>query len=232
MWRSMFKVAAATAAFGFVHSALASRSAKRAAARTIGERNRNGLYRVFYIVQSAATFGLLAAYIRRQPSRELYRVHGPLRVVLHAAQASAIVYATSAARQVGVGRITGLQSFARWLGDGRVPPEPEAQGPALDAEGRRHALGPFAWSRHPLNFAPLPILWLWPRMTTSLVAFNAAATIYLVIGTIHEEERLREAFGEKYETYLHSGVPFYVPASGRSAVKARIGRKNPQGLPK
>jgi hypothetical protein len=71
MWRSMLKVAAATAVFGLVHSALASRKAKRAATQAFGERNRNGLYRVAYIAQSAATLGLLAAYIRRQPSREL-----------------------------------------------------------------------------------------------------------------------------------------------------------------
>jgi hypothetical protein len=44
MRHSMLKVAAATAVFGLVHSALASRPAKRAAARTFGERNRNGLY--------------------------------------------------------------------------------------------------------------------------------------------------------------------------------------------
>ena len=90
MWRSMLKVAAATAAFGLAHSALASRSAKRAAARTFGERNRNGLYRAFYIGQSLVTLGMLAGYIRRQPSRELYRVEGPLAALMHAAQAGAI----------------------------------------------------------------------------------------------------------------------------------------------
>src|SRR3954466_7239268 len=99
MWRSMIKVAAATAAFGLVHSALASRSAKRAAAKTFGERNRNGLYRVFYLVQSAVTFGVLAAYIRRQPSRELYRANGPLAGLMHAGQVAALVQATAAARQ-------------------------------------------------------------------------------------------------------------------------------------
>ena len=45
MWRSMLKVMAATAAFGLVHSALASRRAKQAAADHFGERNRNGLDR-------------------------------------------------------------------------------------------------------------------------------------------------------------------------------------------
>ena len=232
MWRSMAKVAAATAVFGLAHSALASRAAKRAAARAFGERNRNGLYRVVYITQSVATFGLLAAYIRRQPSRELYKVEGPARFLMHAIQAGAVVYATSAAGQVGIRRILGLESLAAWLGDGPVPPEPEAQGPALDAEGLGHALGPLAWSRHPLNFAPLPILWLWPRMTTSLLAFNATATIYLVVGSLHEEARLREAFGAEYDAYLGSGVPFFIPAPHPSALKPTSAVAGLHGAPR
>jgi len=231
MWRSMLKVMAATAAFGVVHSVLASRSAKRAATRQFGERNRNGLYRVFYLAQSAVTFGVLAAFIRRQPSRELYRVEGPLALLMHAVQAGAIVYATSAAGQVGIRRIIGLDSLEHWLGDGPVPPEPEAQGPALDNEGKMHAAGPFAWSRHPLNFAPLPILWLWPRMTTSLFAFNTAATIYLVVGSLHEEARLKEAFGDEYDAYLNSGVNFYLPTPDRSAVESMSAVANLESIP-
>jgi protein-S-isoprenylcysteine O-methyltransferase Ste14 len=231
MWRSMLKVMAATAAFGLVHSALASRAAKRAAARTFGERNRNGLYRVFYIGQSLVTFGLLAAYVRRQPGRELYRVEGPLAFLMHAVQAGAIVYATSAASQVGLRRITGLESLLAWLGDGPVPPEPEAQGPALDGEGRGRAAGPFAWSRHPLNFAPVPVFWLWPRMTTNLLAFNAAATAYLAVGSLHEEARLRDAFGDDYDAYRNSGVPFYLPAPQRSGLGRTGAVANPEGVP-
>ena len=188
---------AATTAFAVVHSTLASRAAKRAATKAFGERNRNGLYRVAYISQSAATFAVLAAYIRRQPSCELYRVRLPFSLLMHAAQAVALVYATAAARQVGIRRIVGLDNFVAWLGEGSVLPEPEAQGPALDEQGLQRAAGPFSWSRHPLNFAPLPILWLCPRMTTNLLAFNTAATIYLVIGSLHEEARLREAFARQ-----------------------------------
>jgi methanethiol S-methyltransferase len=217
MWRSMFKVMATTAVFGLVHSTLASRAAKRAAARTFGERNRNGLYRGFYIGQSLVTFGMLAAYIRRQPSRELYRVEGALAFLMRAAQAGALVYATSAAAQVGLRRITGLESLLAWLGDGPVPPEPEAQGPALDDEGRQHVAGPFTWSRHPLNFAPLPVFWLWPRMTTSLLAFNTAATIYLWVGSWHEEARLRDAYGDDYAAYQQGGVSFYLPVPRRNS---------------
>jgi methanethiol S-methyltransferase len=207
----MFKVMAATAVFGVIHSALASRGAKRLAAEVVGERNRNGLYRVFYIGQSFATFALLAAYVRRQPSRELYCIRGPARVLVFASQAAAIGYATSAAKQIGIARVLGIESLRRWLQEGDVPPEPEAQGPALDQQGNREDLGPFAWSRHPLNFVPLPIFWLWPRMTTNMLAFNAAATVYLVIGSVHEEARLRDAYGEEYARYQAGGVPFYIP---------------------
>ena len=230
MWRSMFKVMAATTAFAVVHSALASRGAKRAATRTFGERNRNGLYRVVYITQSAATFAVLAAYIRRQPSHELYRVRSA--AIAHDARCSGgrLVYATAAARQVGIRRIVGLESFIAWLGEGPVLPEPEAQGPALDEQGLQRVAGPFSWSRHPLNFAPLPILWLWPRMTTNLLAFNAAATLYLVIGSLHEESRLREAFGDKYIAYEGSDVPFYLPSPERSAADSMASVVNLQKL--
>jgi hypothetical protein len=219
MWRSALKVMAATAAFGLVHSALASRTAKVTAARLVGERNRNGLYRLFYLAQSAGTVGLLTAYIRRLPNREFYRLRAPWAVVMHTGQVVALVYATAAARQVGLRRITGVENLLRWLGEGPVPTEPEAQGPALDGEGRGRHAGPFAWSRHPLNFAPLPVFWLHPRMTTNLLAFNVAATLYLVVGSLHEEARLRHAFGEAYHDYQTSGVPFYLPRPGRSPLE-------------
>jgi hypothetical protein len=187
-------------------------SPKRAAARACGERNRNSLYRVCFIGQSVATCGILIDYIRRQPNRELYRIDLPHALLLHAVQCGAAFYATAAARQVGLRRISGIERLVAWLGEGPVPPAPEAQGPALDDEGRFPTAGPFAWSRHPLNFSPLPILWLWPRMTTSLLAFSTVVTIYLVIDSLHEEARLRKALGEDYDEYQHNGVPFYIPA--------------------
>jgi hypothetical protein len=187
MLRQLLKVMAATAAFGLVHSALASRKAKR--------------------------------YAAGSPAGNSTGSSGRWAGLLHAGQAAALLQAISAARQVGIERILGLESLRCWLGNGPVPPTPEAQGPALDAEGQTHAAGPFAWSRHPLNFAPLPVFWLWPKMTTSLLAFNIAATAYLIVGSLHEESRLREAYGEAYLVYQRSGVPFYLPSPEQSALE-------------
>ena len=212
MWRGMIQAAGATAAFGVLHSMLASRAAKEAAAGLVGERNRDGLYRAFFNVQATVTTGMLVAYVARRPGRELYRVRGPARAAMHAGQAASLVMVVAAAHEVGMLRFGGLRSLAAWAAGGPVPPSPEAQGPAPNGEGRLEAGGPFRLSRHPTNFWALPVLWLWPRMTTPLLAFNVAATVYFVIGSKREEERLLEAYGAEYRRYVRSGVPFYVPA--------------------
>jgi len=215
--RAVLRTVIATGAFAAVHSLLASRAAKRSAATYLGARNADGLYRVAYIAQSFATAGLLVKYLKSQPVVELYHVRGPAAVLMHGVQIAGLVHATLGARQVGILRITGLENFAAWLGGEDVPPMPEAQGPGFTDESADRALGPFASSRHPLNLSPLPILWLWPRMNSTLLAFNAAATAYVVLGSIHEEARLLEVDREDYEEYQSSGVPFYWPAPSREA---------------
>lgn len=54
------------------------------------------------------------------------------RCSLYAIEAGALVYATSAADQVGLRRITGLESFLAWLGVGPVLSEPD--GDAVDGQ--------------------------------------------------------------------------------------------------
>lgn len=228
MVRSMLKTALATAAFGIVHSALASRPAKRAAGRVLGPRARNGLYRPLYIAQSIVTTAALAAYVRRLPDHELYRARGPLALLIRGGQVAGLAYMAWAAREVGLRRLTGLEGLVAYAaGEAEVPPEVEAQGPAPGAGGTMRATGPFRHSRHPLNLAPLPVFWLQPRMTANLLAFNLVATAYLALGSKHEELRLHAAYGRAYEDYLRSGVPFYLP--GPSAVPAARHAAEPPG---
>lgn len=209
---SALRVAAAVAAFAALHSLLASRPAKAAASRVAGDRARAGWYRVLFNAQAVATFAVLGLHARRLPDRTLYRATGALAGVLRTGQLAGLAVAALAVREVGLGRMAGTTSLAAWArGAPAVPREPEAQGPAHDAAVGMRATGPFAWMRHPLNFAPLPVLWLHPHMTANLAAFNVAATLYLVAGSRHEEARLRAAHGADYEAYRRSGVPFYWP---------------------
>lgn len=218
MLKTFFKVSAAVGLYGGIHSLLASRMVKQRAAARFGPRQFAGLYRVFYILQSALTLAGLLAYLSRLPDRTIYRVRGPLPVVwlMRLGQAGGLVLATVTASQVGLARITGLRGFLDWLrGRPTIPPTPEAQGPAPSPGGdpsRLRVSGPFRVTRHPLNLSPLPVFWLTPHMTVKRLAFNLAGTLYLVLGSLHEEARLRAAYGTAYRRYQkNAGVPFFLP---------------------
>jgi len=49
-------------------------------------------------------------------------------------------------------------------------------------------------------------------MTTRRLALNLVSSLYLILGSIHEEKRLSAVYGEAYKAYQKSGVPFYWPA--------------------
>jgi hypothetical protein len=116
-------------------------------------------------------------------------------------------------RQVGLLRFSGLDNLGRLIvGKRDIAAEPEGQGPALGADGQMQATGPYRMSRHPLNFWMVPLLWLWPRMTVKMAAFNVAVTIYLIAGSRHEEARLRAVYDAAYARYQESGVSFFVPS--------------------
>lgn len=216
MLKSIVKIVVATALFAGVHSLLASRAAKRGAAKMLGERRRNALYRPFYNVQAVLTFVALALYGGGLPDRELYRASKPLSRLMRFGQALALLYLLYGVRQIGILRFAGAPNlWALLTGRAHVPREPEGQGPALDARGEVKATGPFRASRHPLNVSMIPALWLMPRMTVNLAAFNIAVTLYLIAGSAHEEARLRAAYGQAYLDYQKSGVNFFIPSASR-----------------
>lgn len=210
----MLKTAAATVGYGLIHSALASRTAKEAAARVVGRRAFDAGYRVFYNAQAIATFAATVAYIRRLPDRELYHARGSLALAMRGGQAAALGYMAWAAWHVGPGRLSGADGLAAWAVGGDVPPAADGQGPSKNPDGSIAATGPFRLSRHPLNVAAPAVLWLQPRMTANLLAFNLAATAYFVAGSVLEGARLRRSFGPPYAAYERSGVPFFLPRPG------------------
>jgi methanethiol S-methyltransferase len=220
------KVAIATGAFAALHSALASARVKDAvAARAPFGRN---LYRTAYNTQAVLAFGALVWYIGRRPRRTIYRAGGVTAGVLRLGQLAGIVFGVAAARATGVAKLAGLDNLAAALTGRPAVTPPAAQGPESGADGVLRTHGPFRLSRHPLNLAPLAPFWLAPHMTTRRLAFNLVATVYLVLGSLHEEQRLLKQYGQAYEQYRASGVPFYLPrVYGRSAVYARSSQRDP-----
>jgi hypothetical protein len=205
------KMACATVAFALLHSALASRVAKQAAAAIAGERRTHAGYRLFYVGQSFLSFLALLAYGSRLPNRTLYRVDGPAGLMLRLGQAAGFAHLLAAARPSGLLRLAGWRNLQAYRRQMPVPPGPVAQGPEAGPDGALQIAGPFRWSRHPLNFTGMPIFWLTPHMTTRRLAFNLVSSAYFILGSLHEETRLAAAYGERYRRYQRSGVPFFWP---------------------
>ena len=215
----MLKTAAATGAYALVHSALASPDTKRAVRGVIGDRAFDGLYRTAYNAEAILGLVALAAYVRRLPNHELYQARGAAAVALRAGQLAGLAYMGWAQLHVGPVRFAGLDGLVPYLlGADEIPPAPVGQGPSPVAPGGGPMAtgGPFRFSRHPLNVATPVILWLNPRMTTNLVAFNLVCTAHFIYGSLREEVHLAGAYGAPYRDYQASGVPFYLPGPGEA----------------
>lgn len=209
----LLKVAGATLLYLGVHTLLASRPAKEAATRLLGERKRNALYRPFYNAQSVVGLVILGVYIGRQPSRTVWRAEGASLWLMRSAQASAGLYFLWGISTIGWGRFLGKPGVdALRAGCPHVPREPESQAAYLRSDGKMHAVGPFLTSRNAVNFAIVPLFWFNPYMADTGAVFCTLVTGYLVAGSYHSEARMRQLYGKPMEDYQKSGVPFFVPS--------------------
>jgi hypothetical protein len=213
MFKSILKIAAATALVVGIHSVLASKAAKKKACELFGERTRNGIYRPLYNGLAIATLGALALYALKLPNRELYKIRRPFSYLMRSVQFFCLLYLLYGAREIGFLKFAGVPNIiALATGQSSVPIEPEGQGPILENPDKMKITGPFRFSRHPLNFGMIPIIWLMPRMTVNLAAFNIITTVYLIAGSVHEEKRFVETYGQAYIDYQTSEINFFVPS--------------------
>ncbi len=193
-----------------IHSLLASRLCKDAAKRLFGVRYRNGLYRFGYNLQSAIMYGWAIVWFLRLPDRPLYQVTAPWSWVLRLGQIASLWMLWQSVRVTGFARFLGLSQLMALKRDVTPFPEPEAQGPPLDGCGRLRVVGPFRYTRHPDNLPIIGVLWLFPKMTVNSLTLAMLGSIYAIVGSLHEERRLRQAYGQQYIDYQQS-FPFMLP---------------------
>jgi uncharacterized membrane protein len=196
-----------------VHSLLASKRVKQLAVKAAGERSRDGLYRFTYNAQSLVTVAWAARWFLRLPDRELYRAEYPWSLLFRAGQAASLGVLFSGVWVVGVLEFAGLAPLYRLLTGHESRPEPEAQGPPIGDDEMVEA-GAFRFTRHPGNLGALGLFLLWPRMTVNRAVLAALVALYVVLGSMHEEHRLRLAYGEAFERYRRK-VPFLLPRPPR-----------------
>jgi hypothetical protein len=202
------RVLAACLLYAAVHSALAASPAKSLVERTAGSRSRNGLYRLLYNAQAVGLLVVAYRWFVRQPDREIYAVGRPWSRIFRLGQLLSLGLLGSGVRVVGLGRFSGIPQAISLLAGGEPGPEPEAQGPPIGSDGRIVRKGAFRITRHPSNWGFAGALLLFPRMTANRAVVALFAIAYALLGNLHEEHRLKQAYGEAYERYKRE-APFF-----------------------
>jgi hypothetical protein len=193
-----------------MHSVLASKQAKDTVRRLAGPRYRNGLYRIGFVIQSLITVGWTTIWFVRLPDRQLYHLRPPWSLFLRLGQLASLALLLSGVRVIGLFQFLGIPNLRSFLAGETPDPEPEAQGPPLGSDGEVVIAGGFRYTRHPDNLPVLGVFLLWPRMTVNRATLAALMTVYAILGSLHEEYRLHNAYGEAYQRYQRM-VPFFLP---------------------
>jgi protein-S-isoprenylcysteine O-methyltransferase Ste14 len=200
--------------WALVHSVLASKQVKDLIRRIAGSRYRDGLYRFIFNAQSVVSLLWAARRFSRLPDKDLYHARPPWSWLFRASQVASLGVLLSGVRVMGILRFAGLTPLRDLLTGSDVRPAPEAQGPPVGSDDEVVRAGAFRFSRHPGNLGALGFFLFLPRMTANRAVLVALVALYVVLGSMHEEYRLRAAYTAAYERYRRV-VPFLVPGRPR-----------------
>jgi methanethiol S-methyltransferase len=208
MWTqisSFLVILAAIAAYGGLHSWLASLQAKALARRGLGSA-ADRVYRLAY--NFVAVISLLPVLILPVilADQTLYTIPVPWSLLTLLAQGLAAL-----ALLVGVLQ-TGLWSF---IGLEQLLEAPASQSSTLVVGGL------YRWVRHPLYTAGLVFIWLTPVMTWNVLALNIGLSLYLFIGALFEERKLLREFGQAYQNYQQRTPMFFPGLIRRGSINRR-----------
>ncbi|MGD2057946.1 MAG: isoprenylcysteine carboxylmethyltransferase family protein [Anaerolineales bacterium] len=192
--RGPIYVFAAFGAYSALHSLLATRGVKKWVRERFGEVGKR-YYRLFYNIVGVVTLLPVLVLLALVPGEDLYSWSRPWLYLTLLLQFAGALIILVGLLQTGIWSFFGLDAVIK---DNHSDPE------------NLITSGLYAHMRHPLYTGGLLMIWFMPVMTTSLLAFNLAATLYLYIGSIFEERRLIFVFGERYEAY-RKRVPRFMP---------------------
>lgn len=186
--------------FALVHSALASFKIKKWFKGKLG--NKIAFYRAGYNLFSLITFFLIWEY-SPQPDYVIYDLHYPYDIIIFILQSLSLLGIFWAGSVVEMGEFIGYGQIKRYfLG---IYNESD-----LDEKPTLYIRGPFKFTRHPIYFFFILFLGLRPTMDLFYVTFYVGIIVYFYIGSIYEEKKLIDIFGDKYLNY-RKVVPGIIP---------------------
>ena len=181
------------AAWGIVHSLLASLMLKDFLRKTFGDELMR-LYRLGYNIFSVVSLLPILWLMWLLPDRVIYIIPAPWKYLMLAGQGVAIFLLLYGVLQTDTLTFVGLRQLAE----------------SNTGSGALVTNGLYRFVRHPLYSAGLLFLWLTSTMTVNQLTVYACASLYIFAGAYFEERKLLREYGKAYAEYK-SVTPMLIP---------------------
>ncbi|MEW6652587.1 MAG: isoprenylcysteine carboxylmethyltransferase family protein [Bacteroidota bacterium] len=177
--------------FAYSHTWLASRELKERLAKKIGDKI--AFYRIFYNFSSVLAFLAFLA-IAPKPNTVIYDLQFPFDMITFALQVLSLIGLIWAFSQIDTKEFLGISQIIRYF-NGAYSVE------TLDEKRELKLGGAFKYSRHPVYLFSILFLGLRPQMSLFYLTLFICLVIYFYAGSIYEERKLVEIFGDSYKEY-------------------------------
>ena len=181
--------------YGGLHSLLASRRFKAALQRRFGSGGVRW-HRFIFSIIGGLTFLPPLALVVLLPDRQIYAISPPGSSWLRLLQFAGLVGLVYGVMQTG---------FFNFIGLDRV-----LDPAAVDRTPQFITGGLYRLVRHPLYTSTMLVLWASPTLSWNRLALNLGVSAYFIIGSLFEEQKLLDEFGEDYATYRRR-TPAFLP---------------------
>jgi len=159
-------------------------------------------YRLIYNLLSLISFYIFYRFAPK-PDIEIYDLSYPWDLIILLPQALSLAGIIWALKYFDLKEFTGIGQIIRWKNKGYINKE-------LDEHKTLHIGGPYKFCRHPLYFFSILFIGFRPTMSLFYLTAFICISIYFYIGSLFEEEKLVESFGEIYLNYQRT-TPRLIP---------------------
>lgn len=199
-WEGVVIDVIAFAAFGVIHSWLASYEFKQKIAAKVG--TYMAFYRILYNLIALLMVWFLFEYLPR-PDIELYDLPAPYDFITLFFQVLSLAGLIWTFKYFSLKEFIGISQIIRFR-IGHYNPN------HLDEKLSLKIRGPYRIMRHPVYTFSILFLLFRPTMDLFYFTFFLFAIIYFYVGSVYEEKKLIRVFGNEYIKYKKS-VPALFP---------------------
>ena len=177
--------------FAYSHTWLASSKIKKNIAEKIG--GKIAFYRLFYNLSSLLFFSVFY-FLSPKPDVVVYDLHYPYDIITFILQVLSLIGLIWSAKSIDMMEFLGVKQIERYLNGSYDAGD-------LDEKQILKIEGAFKFVRHPIYLFSILFLGFRPAMSLFYLVMFICIIIYFYAGSIYEERKLIEKFGNEYREY-------------------------------